>query len=125
VANQITVDIQQLEQAGSDMSAAAATTREAVSNVVSRSQPVTGTPLNPEVTGSMTASDALYSFWYSLQEQLTLSGEVFDELGQGITKDVLTRLPGTDRKNASVINNSIGKSPAPPTPKQSTTKSSP
>jgi uncharacterized protein YukE len=106
LSSKLRVDIQTLEQAAGNMHSAAQTTSEATSQVMTYSRPVTGSAgLTPEFTGSMVATDALYGFWYSLQEQLTLAGEVFDELGTGLHNAALS-YQSTDQKSASSISSS-------------------
>jgi len=94
------------------MAAAASAIRETVSNVVSNSDRVTGVSgLTDKFTGSVIASDALHSFSHSLQEQLALATDVFDELAAGLKQVVLKYQPGSDESAAS--GNGSG-NPAPP-----------
>jgi uncharacterized protein YukE len=112
MANRIRADFHILEQAGGDMAWAANTTREAVGQLVSYSRQVTGSGgLTPEITGSLPAAEALYSFWYSLQEQLGLAGEVFDELGTGL-KNAAAKYQAADQQSAAGIKNAHSKSPS-------------
>lgn len=94
MANRVKVRSGTRHQAGADVAVAATATREAVSNLVNWSRPVTGdSGMTADFTGNAVASEALYLFWSSLHEQLTLAAGVFSELEAGLKQVVLKYEP--------------------------------